>query len=269
MKAPPRLMNSTGPAGELMKGAVLHVPPRSRQRALQFTSAVLGSTVSGTALAAGAGSLVKSVVLSVSLGALGGGIASLAISETFSRFDDVKAEVKPLPVRQPNVRRPASPGAVTPEAPRLEPPALDVLPSAAGDVESPGGATLSEGSQPEARPAPSKSRSAKALEASGSTESGVAVGSPAPRQSLIEEQRVIEAARSAVARGDAGGALATLDGYQRAYANGQFGPEALALRVQALSAAGQASRARLLAEEFEAKYPHHPLLGRVRSVVGR
>ena len=67
------------------------------------------------------------------------------------------------------------------------------------------------------------------------------------------------------AQGDATRALATLDAYDRSYAQKQFGPEALALRVQALRASGQEGRARALAREFEQRYPHHPLLSRVQN----
>jgi outer membrane protein assembly factor BamD (BamD/ComL family) len=86
-----------------------------------------------------------------------------------------------------------------------------------------------------------------------------------PGPSLVEEQRSIETARAAVARGDSATALATLDDYDRVYGGGQFGPEALALRVEALSAAGQLGRARSLAAEFQRRYPHHPLLTRVQG----
>jgi hypothetical protein len=66
---------------------------------------------------------------------------------------------------------------------------------------------------------------------------------------------------------DLGGSGSTrkLDGYDRVYAQGQFGPEALALRVEALSGAGQVGRARSLAAEFQRRYPHHPLLSRVQA----
>ena len=83
---------------------------------------------------------------------------------------------------------------------------------------------------------------------------------------MFEEQSVIETARAALAQGDAGRALATLDVYDRRYAQRQFGPEALALRVEALRAEGQIGLARTLAQEFERRYPHHPLLTRVQGV---
>jgi TolA-binding protein len=90
----------------------------------------------------------------------------------------------------------------------------------------------------------------------------------APRaSSLFDEQRIIESARTAVSRGDSAGALATLDRYQQSYPQGQFVPEALALRIEALSAAGDLTRARSLAAQFQSRYPHHPMLAPVQAAV--
>jgi outer membrane protein assembly factor BamD (BamD/ComL family) len=60
-----------------------------------------------------------------------------------------------------------------------------------------------------------------------------------------------------------------LDNYERSYPTPQFGPEALALRVEALRSSGQLAAARALAADFAQKYPHHPLLQRVQSAVAR
>jgi hypothetical protein len=95
------------------------------------------------------------------------------------------------------------------------------------------------------------------------------VASTRTGSSLFEEQRIIESARAAVARGDTRSAFALLDNYERAYASKQFWPEALALRVEALRANGQLGAARALAADFAQKYPHHPLLQRVQSAVAR
>jgi outer membrane protein assembly factor BamD (BamD/ComL family) len=86
---------------------------------------------------------------------------------------------------------------------------------------------------------------------------------------LFEQQRFIEAARAASARGDARAALSVLDSYDRAHARKQFGPEALALRVEALRASGQTAAARNLATDFARLYPSHPLLPRVQGAVQR
>jgi hypothetical protein len=80
---------------------------------------------------------------------------------------------------------------------------------------------------------------------------------------LFEEQRAIERARAAISRGDAGSGLALLDDYERGYAQRQFGPEALALRVEALRLQGRLAAARSRANDIEQR---HPLLARVREL---
>jgi len=78
-----------------MGGSGLAVPSASRRRALAFTGAAATMVASGTA---GATSLVKSVVLCVCLGTVGGGLVSLAASETFSRMETTQAADKPAPL---------------------------------------------------------------------------------------------------------------------------------------------------------------------------
>lgn len=85
----------------------------------------------------------------------------------------------------------------------------------------------------------------------------------------LDEVREIEAARAAIIRGDADAAIALLNAYDSAHPTGQLKPEAMALRIQALSNSGKATEARALANEFEAKYPEHPLLPQVRGGVSK
>lgn len=248
MKEPTRFTSGTGPARELMRGSALRVPSGARQRALQFTGTAVGLTASGTAAAAGTASLAKTLLLTVSLGAVGGGFASLAVSEAFRRFDaPPAATAKVAPVARRN-------GAGDTPSLVPTPAVVEVRPS----DEAPAAAT---GELP-VLPAPSaKKKQGAVVEAAPEP----ADASAARRPSLFEEQRVIETARAAVAQGDAAHALATLDAYDRSYTQKQFGPEALALRVQALRASGQEGRAQALAREFEQRYPHHPLLSRVQN----
>jgi TolA-binding protein len=80
-----------------------------------------------------------------------------------------------------------------------------------------------------------------------------------------EELREIEAARSALSRGDTAVAIAHLNNYDSSHPNGTLKPEAMALRIQVLSTSGKTTEARALANEFEEKYPSHPLLQQVRG----
>jgi hypothetical protein len=259
MKEPMRLRSGTGPARALMAGSVLPVPSASRQQALQFASVAVGMTASGAAAAAtttGATSLVKSLVLSVCLGAVGGGVMSLAVSETFSHFEKAQPVAgKPAPLAQ----RPVNQQGRAPSAPS---PAPEPVASVAAALPAPAAAAA----EPSAAALRGKNK------ATSADDRAAAVGAPGSDKlelgpSLFEEQKVIESARAAVAHGDAFAALSTLDSYDRTYARKQFGPEALALRIQALGMAGQLGLARTLAAEFEQKYPHHPLLSRVQAAV--
>jgi hypothetical protein len=247
MNDPVRLRDTDGAARALLGAGRLQVPHAARQRALAFTGIAASVATTGTAAAAGATSLVKSVVVCVCLGTLGGGLASLAVSETVARWQAPSVDAQPAappPKRsaasQPFAvvtAQPASEPAVVPPPPATEPAA----PLEHAGVASPTAATTL---------APTTSSSSK------------------PRASnLFEEQRIIESARAAVSRGDAQSALATLDGYARSYAQGQFGPEALALRIEALSSKGDLARARNLAADFRQRYPHHPLLAPVQTAV--
>jgi hypothetical protein len=180
---------------------------------------------------------------------------SLAASETIARFDtkaESHAQPSPRPKEAPELSQaaPPAPVAVVVETPpALAAPArvVPVAKDASGKGKSP---THDEG----------VARGRDALEAPEKAR---------VEPSLFEEQRIIESARAAVARGDARSAFALLDNYEHAYASKQFWPEALALRVEALRASGQLAAARALAADFAQKYPHHPLLQRVRNAVGR
>ena len=248
MNEPIRLRDSDGPARLLMGGAALTVPSASRRRALAFTSAAAHLAASGSAAAAGATSLFKSVVVCVCLGTAGGGVVSLGVSETIAHLDARSKVDKAPQVRKPTLGRSSSASVALPAAPDAppEPPPEVARPRAAAPERA------VKDTHVVTRPAP--------------TESVAAAGSGS---SLFEEQRIIESARAAVARGEASAALATLDGYERRYGQGQFGPEALALRIEALSARGELARARGLAGAFRQRYPHHPLSSRVQAAVQR
>src|SRR5438552_2351291 len=125
MNGPLRLRDGDGAARVLMGGSGLKVPSASRRRALTFVgAAAAGTAVSGTAAAATTAALVKGVVLCVCLGAAGGGLASLAISEAFTRL-----EARPA-TAQASAPRPAL-TALSSGAPPALPVALDPAPKMA------------------------------------------------------------------------------------------------------------------------------------------
>jgi hypothetical protein len=257
MNEPLRLRVGAGPARVLMGGARLDVPSASRRRALVFTGAAASMVTSGAAVAASATSLVKSVVLCVWLGTIGGGLMSLAVSETISRVEMTHVDAK----QPPAPKRSAAGGSTASIAP----------PSVTEPVASPAPAVVVRAAAERAVARDARGNGQLPTAGGVGTPSAATTGSRKPQSgtSLFEEQRIIESARAAVARGDIASALSTLDGYERANAHGQFGPEALALRIEALSSRGELGRARTLAAEFRQRYPHHPLLSRVQTAVER
>ncbi|HEX2872568.1 MAG TPA: hypothetical protein VHP33_14965 [Polyangiaceae bacterium] len=261
MSEPVRLRDGEGAARRLMAGAVLHVPRASRRRAVAFTSVAASLGASTVAVTASAASVLKSFVVCVAIGAVGGGVMSLAASETIARLEQ-KAEGQAQPAAQAG-RGPAP--ARTPSA--LE--EVAVAPRAAPPVtEPPAVVEVAPAAEPSAKAAPSKTLVA-GRDALAAPEPEPPAARAVAGSSLVEEQRVIESARAAVARGDLRAASAALDTYDRSYASKQFGPEALALRVEALHGMGQLAQARALAADFARRYPHHPLLRRVQGVVAR
>ena len=255
MNEPMRLRDGEGAARQLMAGSVMRVPSASRRRAVAFTSAAATMGASATAVAASATSVMKSFLLCVAIGAAGGGVMSLAASETIARFD-AKAESH----APPGARSNDAPGPSQGSAPAPAAVVVETPPALAGPALV----------VPVAKDASVKGKSPTRDEVAVRDRDALEAPEKARAEpSLFEEQRIIESARAAVARGDTRSAFALLDNYERAYASKQFWPEALALRVEALRGSGQLGAARALAADFAQKYPHHPLLQRVRNAAGR
>jgi hypothetical protein len=256
MSEPIRLRDGAGAARVLMAGANMHVPQTSRRRAVAFTSAAATMGASATAVAAGASSLIKTFVLCVVVGAAGGGVMSLLASETFSRLDaKAHGQAKPAPERRAR------------EAP-VAPSSLARAPEVVVDERQPEPEPAAAG-EPTAKEPSSKGRAAARDEAPAVPPGPPGQARPRVGSSLVEEQRIIESARAAVARGDLRTAFSMLDNYEHAFGPKQFWPEALALRIEALRSSGQLAAARALAADFAERYPHHPLLQRVQDIVAR
>ena len=85
---------------------------------------------------------------------------------------------------------------------------------------------------------------------------------------LSRELASIDAARAALARGDASGAIARLNGYARAYPRGRLDMEAEVLRIDALFESGRTEQARARAREFLRRHPNSVLGAHVRTRLG-
>jgi hypothetical protein len=85
---------------------------------------------------------------------------------------------------------------------------------------------------------------------------------------VAEEVTALDRARAALASGDAAGALARLDVYERRYPRGALSPEAAVLRVRALVKLGRSREARAAVDAFVRAHPGSPQSSRLRALVG-
>jgi len=88
---------------------------------------------------------------------------------------------------------------------------------------------------------------------------------PAPATPLGPELAAVDAARTALAGGDASGALALLAAYEHGYPHGRLELEAEVLRMDALAASGHADAARKRAEAFLRHHANSVLAARARG----
>jgi TolA-binding protein len=84
--------------------------------------------------------------------------------------------------------------------------------------------------------------------------------------SLKRELDFLENARGDLLQGAPAAALAALNNYDRSFPAGTMKAEAVALRVEALVAAGRREEAAFLARTFLATHPDSPLTGRIRGL---
>lgn len=153
------------------------------------------------------------------------------------------------------LRRPAAPAHVPPAAARHVVPPSAVAPAPVADLTGAPPAVPRISPAPVAAP-PVATPAPVAAPAPFMT---TRVHRPArlepPGDDLAAERVLVDHARSALAGGDAAGALEALSQHAQRFPNGQLTEEREALRIRALSRTdGAAARAR--AAEFRARFPH-------------
>lgn len=251
---PPRLRDAGGASRKLLRAADMDRPSSAaRRRALAVAGAVTTLGATSAVAAASSGAVAKGVLFWVCVGAAGGSTMALAVSELVQPAASHSSSVAPAGAA------PARAAAI-PNRQAVSALPQPYLPSSAAAPTAP------------AAPAFAGPQAATAVEP-------WLPGLPAPsaasfdddqrgKPTLFEELRLIEAARASVGRGAPSPALSVLDAYDRAYPGGQFQPEALALRIQALSQSGDKVGARAQLAQFQRRYPRHPLLARVLAAAG-
>ena len=195
-------------------------------------AAAAGASAAAGADAAAAAKVGASVAMKVALGVLLGGVVGGTI---------VAATLPPRVVvqtREVRVEVPAPPPSATTSAPLTAPSATTSAP-----LTSPSAT-------------PSAAASARVAVTSSSGERG-----PDPRDGdLARERSLVDRARSALARGDAAGALASADEHRKAFPRGQLAEEREVVAIQALAAAGRSEEAGTRAGTFRKAHPSSLLL---------
>jgi len=90
---------------------------------------------------------------------------------------------------------------------------------------------------------------------------------PRDPSNLADEVAVLDKARTAAVAGDPARTLRLLDSYQRQYPNGNLGPEAQLLRIEALVQNGQSSVALPIARRMLKDAPSGPHAERIRGIL--
>jgi hypothetical protein len=200
------------------------------------STAAAGGTGIASSILGGAASL-KVVTAAFVVGTLAGGgtVAVVRSPEIREIVIHVPAPPpSPALLEEPSAADP--PALPPPPAPALPPPRLSGPPKVAGALK---------GAPP---------RRAMAAEEGGM---------------LASEQLILERARSALLRGDAEEALATLSRHERDHPQGQLAEERSVLRIQALLRSGRRDEAEAKRAQFKEQYPKSLLLPVVDAMQSR
>jgi Tetratricopeptide repeat len=236
---------------------------------LGATSAAASAKAAGTAASLGATAqltvtasmLAKWTALGAIVATLTLGAAKLALEApppSPASASSIELSARRLPGALPSAAR------ATPQPVSATPHAGDTLPVAPPATRLP----------PLARVSPSRDGalgSTPSLARADAPGESLASGQQAPvdAETLAQQVRSIDRARAALAAGQAAQALAVLDDYERRFPQRGFAPEALYLRMEALSALGKTEEAREAAERLLASYPHSLHGSRARALLSK
>jgi hypothetical protein len=272
-RGPRRLKNGSGPSRLLLDSADIDVPndaSRRRAAALLSTTAAFtkpaGSSSSGATSGKRRKTSPQNPVKTLVTWALVGAAASIAIGVAGSKIYDVTGNASSASRQAPAMAEiPPAPqrSDITPELPTATPSAAPA--PASVPLPSPSSLLAPTPAAPHLRMPTPPLGSIEPWVPPPVAETAPTKTSP-PSAAAFDEVKDIQAARVAVSNGDTGSAMAVLDNYDKEHPNGELKAESMALRVQVLSNSGKANEARNLANEFQGKFPQHPLTQKVKSV---
>ncbi len=259
MRDPVRLLDegTSGFEGELLRSWASEQPSsKARANALAIAGVAVGVAVTGgsTALAIGTAAGANSVAG----GALAPGIATTGASFA-AKWLAAAMGVAAVGAAMVYVRAPAAEGLRIP-AP---------LPAKSETTASPlvapySGALLEAPRVPEALLVPLATRSAPRPLA---TAPSMAAASRGQTSTLMNEVASLDRAHRALAEGTPRAALAQLDAYATEFPRGTLREEALVLRLEALTAAGDGAEANRVGMRFLKTFPTSPHAPRVRELL--
>jgi hypothetical protein len=252
MTSPNRLLDSArNPnARELLRAGL---EERPKPAALRATALALGVTASVALTAPATAMVAPSLALMAAKWVAVGTLAGITLAGGVNVIATRVVASSPAPSAAP-LRPSTAPSTRVAAPPVVREPA--VVPEPAADVSPRAGAR-----SPVSAPAPNI-----ALPPANAERHSTAMLPERP--GLAGEVANIDAARRALAAGDAGTALQQLEQYYGRARTGTLDREAQLLRIDALLRAGQSARAHQLAEQYLASYPHDPHAARLRGLVG-
>lgn len=219
----------------------------------------LGALVPGTAVAAGAKGAAKGTLFGLASAtgvkvAVGGAVGAIAIWSSVALVDrsgPSGSEVTP-------------PAAVHVEQmPRAERAPAPIEEQVQAPTETP---TLDDGAEEAELPNEAEAIEEREERAVGSRAHGPSKSTAT--DDLGRELASLDRARSALRSGDAAGCLRLLGEHSRKFPKQRMAVEASVLRIEALSASGNAAAAGRAGRVFLAKHPKGPYAQRVRSLIG-
>jgi hypothetical protein len=235
----------------LVKGAkhVAEIDPARRASILAVTAAKIGAGVGGGGDGGGAGaSASASAGASAGAGALGKLGVAIAL---FVAGVGVGVMIDRALIADGG-REPSGPVAIAAR------PVAATTSSSAPPLEAVSAASLPD--------APRASNSG-ATTASASAR-GAGSGEAPSSRGLAAERALLDVARSALARGEAGEALAATERHAREYPDGSLLEEREAIAVKALVALGRMDEARTRARALELRFPNGLTVRAVKAAVG-
>lgn len=126
--------------------------------------------------------------------------------------------------------------------------------------------------EPASDTASTGANAARSTAKSVSSVSKTVTSTPAPADSaadLSEQLLLIDAARAAVAAGNASAASQALSSYGSKFPHGSFGQEAAVLRIETVDLQGNHGQAAALARTFLAQHPNSPHVSLVQRIADR